>query len=219
MNVCSTFPVLAKPSGITLEQHTAHVITEGEALIGVFQQEKYQERVHKNLNDRIKLVCQFHDRGKKEIHWQKACQKDYAAYRKNPVCFVAENIRKAGVRHELFSAREATQNKMPLPLVAAIAAHHGKLNVGYEQRWQSFPDIWKEMKMRGVLRKVVKEGTPKVVNRSEIKVATSKQSKMTKQQIVRSKAVYYGIGQYLKCSFDKYIDNYELDLIPESDLQ
>lgn len=147
MNVCSTFPVLAKPSGITLEQHTAHVITEGEALIGVFQQEKYQERVHKNLNDRIKLVCQFHDRGKKEIHWQKACQKDYAAYRKNPVCFVAENIRKAGVRHELFSAREATQNKMPLPLVAAIAAHHGKLNVGYEQRWQSFPDIWKELKV------------------------------------------------------------------------
>lgn len=81
------------------------------------------------------------------------------------------------------------------------------------------PDIWKEMKMRGVLRKVVKEGTPKVVNRSEIKVATSKQSKMTKQQIVRSKAVYYGIGQYLKCSFDKYIDNYELDLIPERELQ
>lgn len=81
------------------------------------------------------------------------------------------------------------------------------------------PDIWKEMRMRGVLRKAVKEGTLKVVNRFNIKVATSKQSKMTKQQIVRSKAVYYGIGQFLNCSFDKYIDNFELDLVPERELQ
>ena len=142
----SIFPVLAKPSGITLEQHTHHVITEGEALISSFAQEKYEGRVHKSLKDRIKLVCRFHDEGKKEAHWQKACQEDFVAYKQNPIGFVADNIRRAGVRHEFYSAREALQNKMPTPLVAAIAAHHGKMNVAYEQRWQSFLDIWKELK-------------------------------------------------------------------------
>jgi hypothetical protein len=81
------------------------------------------------------------------------------------------------------------------------------------------PDIWMEMRMRGVLRKAVAEGTPEVTKISEIKRATTKQSKLTKQQLIRSKAVYYGIGRHLNHTFDDYIDQYELDLVPERELQ
>lgn len=81
------------------------------------------------------------------------------------------------------------------------------------------PDIWQEMRMKGVLRNAVSEGTLKVVKMSEIKRATTKQSKLTKQQLIRSKAVYYGIGKHLKKSFDDYVDQYELDVLPERELQ
>jgi hypothetical protein len=81
------------------------------------------------------------------------------------------------------------------------------------------PDIYQERRMQGVLRKAVAEGTPKVAKMSEIKRATTKQSKLTKQQLVRSKAVYYGIGRHLKSNFDDYVDQYELDVVPERELQ
>ena len=81
------------------------------------------------------------------------------------------------------------------------------------------PDLFQEMRMRGVLRKAVSEGTKRVVKISEIKSATTKQSKLTKQQLIRSKAVYYGIGRHLKRTFDDYVDQYELDVVPERELQ
>lgn len=81
------------------------------------------------------------------------------------------------------------------------------------------PDIYQELRMRGVLRKAVDEGTKKVVKISEIRRATTKQSKLTKQQLIRSKAVYYGIGRHLKRTFDDYVDQYELDVVPERELQ
>ena len=81
------------------------------------------------------------------------------------------------------------------------------------------PDLFQEMRMRGVLRKAVNEGTKRVVKISEIKRATTKQSKLTKQQLIRSKAVYYGIGRHLKRTFDDYVDQYELDVVPERELQ
>lgn len=81
------------------------------------------------------------------------------------------------------------------------------------------PDIYQERRMQGVLRKAVAEGTPKVAKMLEIKRVTTKQSKLTKQQLVRSKAVYYGIGRHLKSNFDDYVDQYELDVVPERELQ
>lgn len=81
------------------------------------------------------------------------------------------------------------------------------------------PDVFLELRMRGVLRKAVSEGSPEVVKMSEIKRATTKQSKLTKQQLIRSKAVYYGIGRHLKRKFDDYVDQYELDVVPERELQ
>ena len=81
------------------------------------------------------------------------------------------------------------------------------------------PDIYQELRMRGMLRKTITEGSSKVVKMSEIKRATSKQSKFTKQQLLRSKAVFYGIGKHLKRSFDDYVNQYELDFVPERELQ
>ena len=81
------------------------------------------------------------------------------------------------------------------------------------------PDIWQEMRMRGVLRKVVVEGTPGVTKLSEIKRETKKQSKLSPQQYIRSKAVYYGIGRHLKQTFDEHVEQYELDIVPERELQ
>lgn len=159
MNSSDKSLVLAKPSGVTLVKHTNHVISEGEVLINNFLQNKYQKRVHKSLKERIKLICQYHDYGKRENQWQSACQRDYAVYRNNPVNFVAENIKKAGIRHELYSAIEAKRCKMPLSLIAAIAAHHGKLNVKNAQRWLSFLDIWKDLKIMSWKQRTFAETT------------------------------------------------------------
>ena len=81
------------------------------------------------------------------------------------------------------------------------------------------PDIYQERRMQGVLRKAVAEGTHQMAKMSEIRRATTKQSKLTKQQLIRSKAVYYGIGRHLKSNFDDYVDQYELDVVPERELQ
>ena len=81
------------------------------------------------------------------------------------------------------------------------------------------PDIWREMRMQGILRKAVAEGTPAVAEISGIVRAPERQSNLTKQQLIRSKAVFYGIGRHLNQSFDKYVYEYELDLVPERELQ
>ncbi len=81
------------------------------------------------------------------------------------------------------------------------------------------PDIWQEMRMRSVLRKAVENGKSNLVDISDIKPATTKHSKLTKQQLIRSKAVYYGIGRHLNQSFDDYVNEYELDVVPERELQ
>ena len=65
------------------------------------------------------------------------------------------------------------------------------------------PDIWQGIRMGIVLRKATEDAEPVLIKRSQLKAATSKQSQLTRQQIVRSKAVYYGIGRHLNLSFDK----------------
>ena len=81
------------------------------------------------------------------------------------------------------------------------------------------PDIWQEIRMGNVLREATEEAEPVMIKRSQLKMATSKQSQLTRQQIVRSKAIYYGIGRHLNLSFDKYVNNYELNTVPERELQ
>lgn len=152
------FPILAKPSGITLEQHTQGVVSEGKLLLEQtpFVVQKYQERVGKNLARRLELVCEYHDLGKKATQWQLACQKDYEAFvgwqSQHGGTFkdysktenAGKNIRNAGIRHELQSLRITEKTKLPLVLQAAIAAHHSKLGFYFKERWanENMSDFW-----------------------------------------------------------------------------
>lgn len=153
-------PLLAKPSGITLDQHREGIMLEGQLLLEntPFIVQKYQERIGKDLSSRLKWVCKFHDDGKQASKWQLACQKDYDEYLlwklKNKGNFkdyskaekqkAGENIRKASIRHEFQSLRLTEKNNLPLSLKAAIAAHHGKLGFYYEDRWfnENMSDYW-----------------------------------------------------------------------------
>lgn len=152
------YPILAKPSGITLEQHTQDVMSEGKLLLGhaPFIVQKYKERVGKDLLIRLERVCQYHDIGKGTPKWQLACQKDYEAFLKWQLQHggtfkefskkenSGENIRMAGVRHEFESLQLIKKTKLPLPQQAAIAAHHGKLGLNFEDRWvnENMTDLW-----------------------------------------------------------------------------
>lgn len=147
------FPILAKPSGITLEQHVEDVMSESSLLLKCqpFIFEKYQYRIGKDLNRRLVLVCKFHDDGKNSSLWQEACQKDYLNYlewqaENQGKSFkeysqingekAGENIRKVGIRHEFQSLILNDRKKMPLPLQCAIAAHHAKLSFAFEDKWK-----------------------------------------------------------------------------------
>ena len=156
------YPILAKPSGITLEQHTQGVVSEGKLLLEQtpFVVEKYQERVGKSLAIRLERVCQYHDLGKKAPKWQNACQKEYEAFLQWQSKYggtfkeysktenAGENIRKAGVRHEFQSLQLTGKTNLPLPQQAAIAAHHGKLGNNFEERWANgnASDLWGSFK-------------------------------------------------------------------------
>lgn len=154
------FPILAKPSGITLDQHKLNVMSEGMLLLEnmPFVTEKYQEVVGKSLLRRLVLVSEYHDDGKAIEQWQGACQKDYELFLKWKIShngtyreFAQENpgeagkyIRKAGIRHELQSLVLTTKKGMPPSLQAAIAAHHSKLGFNFEQRWidEGLSELW-----------------------------------------------------------------------------
>lgn len=154
--------ILAKPSGITLEQHTQGVVSEGKLLLEQtpFVVHKYQECIGKNLAIRLERVCQYHDLGKSTPKWQIACQKDYDAFLQWQSQYggtfndysktenAGENIRKADVRHEIQSLRMVANKKMSLPQRAAIAAHHGKLGNNFEERWtkENATDLWEAFK-------------------------------------------------------------------------
>lgn len=157
------FPILAKPSGITLEQHKLDVMLEGVLLSKQmpFVFEKYEQRVGKNLSRRLKIGCEYHDDGKINDKWQSACQMDYEEFvewqSKNKGDFkdysknndAGKHIRKSGIRHEFQSLMLNLKCKMPLPLQSAIAAHHGKLGILYEDRWQNEGcwHIWQQLRI------------------------------------------------------------------------
>lgn len=161
MNI-SQLDILAKPSGITLEQHTSDVVSEVLSVCDKISTtcEKYEGLVHKNLRKRLEVAALFHDVGKSTKKWQLACQADYLAYRKwkqthiggnfkdfSSVCPVdaGKNLRFCGVRHEGESLR-MKMRKIPLPVSAAIGAHHAKLGKTFKERWilEGHKDIWNQ---------------------------------------------------------------------------
>lgn len=145
-------PVLAKPSGITLEQHIKNVVREAEDLCTMLPTtlEKYQAKTEKSLQHRLQIVAKMHDDGKRHNRWQVACQADYDNYqtwlRSHEGSFwnysqamydeAGKNLQKAGIRHEFQSLVANEKKRLPICLQAAIAAHHGKLGFRHEQRWK-----------------------------------------------------------------------------------
>lgn len=85
-----------------------------------------------------------------------------------------------------------------------------------EKNW---PDVWERVKMEVVLKNAVVEAESAVVPMSQILQQTTRQSVLTRQQIIRAKAIYYGIGRHIGKSFPDYIFTYELDLVPEREIQ
>lgn len=144
--------ILAKPSGISLKDHTQNVLTEGAYLMSSFKNTdiKYFNRTGVELSKRIKGACQFHDDGKKEFTWQQACQKDYANFLKWQVenfgksyeeysntkqDEAGQHLRKTGVRHEIFSLLQHEKSNFSSYVKVAIAAHHAKLCNRHDERW------------------------------------------------------------------------------------
>ena len=167
MNKADNNIVLAKPSGITLEQHNKDVVKESLSICQVLPASlsKYSKMVGKNLTNLLCASAEWHDEGKKHNKWQTACWKDYQNYKvwktKNPEgnflkyskeCQdeAGENLRKNNFRHEMESLRIVVpQGDLLMSQKVAIAAHHTKLGRRYEDKWkacEAYRSIWNEFR-------------------------------------------------------------------------
>lgn len=157
---------LAKPSGITLQQHIKNVLAEGiyihNTLPISFQ--KYSKTVNKDLFKRLNGAIKFHDDGKLHTKWQNACRNDYEEflkwhsltgknfneYSKYFKDLAGKNLRNSGVRHEINSLTRHISDGFSNPVKVAIAAHHSKLGRRFEDRWtnnnsgEKSSDLWNE---------------------------------------------------------------------------
>lgn len=156
--------ILAKPTGITLEEHVSNVMSEAKNIEAIqpFVFEKYKERIGKSLSVRLEKAIEYHDLGKASEKWQTACRKDYEAFiawkKKNGGTIkdyeqavgdkAGQYLRTAGIRHEIQSLKKVFHKKNPLAIAAAIVAHHSKLSEKFEERWENegHRDLWEFFK-------------------------------------------------------------------------
>ncbi len=127
--------VLAKPTGITLAQHSSDVEAEAALLASAhpFVVEKYKKFVGKDFKKRVEIAGKYHDIGKTDKRWQSACQKDYELFLKGEK--YGHNLKKVKVRHEIVSLVLTKHKNFSAPVQVAIAAHHQKLSFEHERRW------------------------------------------------------------------------------------
>lgn len=81
------------------------------------------------------------------------------------------------------------------------------------------PDIFDNLRRYLKFKEILKNGETKTVKRSNIIFQDKPLSKLSKQQIVRVKAIHNGIGQGFDISLEESIYNYELDAQPEREIQ
>ena len=130
---------LAKPTlDISVEEHTKNVIDEAQAILAShpFVIKKYNEMVGKDLSIRVISSAKFHDIGKKNNRWQRACQEDYKIFKTTNDPSKMHHLRHAKFRHEIASLLVTGLENLPMTVKAAIGAHHGKLKEGEEHRWE-----------------------------------------------------------------------------------
>jgi CRISPR-associated endonuclease/helicase Cas3 len=156
---------LGKPSGISLQEHTLHVIEQATYILDnhPFLIQKYKELTGEDLRQELINAAKYHDWGKAYPRWQNACRSDNALYKKwrvekglspdllNPEehrqfetemnrkgIVSAPKLMRSHLRHEFASLLYLANNNVKVSNVvkAAIAAHHGKLGVRHENRWK-----------------------------------------------------------------------------------
>jgi CRISPR-associated endonuclease/helicase Cas3 len=127
--------ILAKPTGITLSQHSSDVEAEATLLASAhpFVIEKYKKFVGKDFKKRVEIAGKYHDIGKKDKRWQSACQKDYELFLKGEK--YGHNLKKVKMRHEIASLVLTKNKNFSEPVQVAIAAHHQRLSFKHEKRW------------------------------------------------------------------------------------
>lgn len=135
---------LAKPTGITLAEHTQHVRDEVAHVLAArpFLIYKYALRTGRNLPALADACARWHDEGKQHPQWQRACRLDFEEYRRTGKV-TGSHLRKANVRHEFDSLvrmhKNPTNAWLPPAVYVAVAAHHGRLGIRDEKRWADDP--------------------------------------------------------------------------------
>lgn len=170
-------PPLAKSSGVLLADHNRHLHEQADAYFAArpFVADKYRQLTGgQDLPELVRVAIRWHDEGKKHPDWAQACradfdelqafnarcatdyaslglnpQDDYETFRRKRKPPRGRHLMTAGVRHEIASLEYIRGSKadVPLPVRAAIGAHHGKLSRRHEDRWSDEPDFerhWKE---------------------------------------------------------------------------
>ncbi len=141
---------LAKPFGVTLEDHNRHLTEQCDEVFParLFVCQKYRERTGGDLEELVRQSVPWHDEGKKHPAWQQPCQADYHEFLKTGKT-TGKHLRVARFRHEMASLEFINRRGVSLPLPAriAIGAHHGKLGYRHEDRWDDKPEFrkyWEE---------------------------------------------------------------------------
>lgn len=144
-----TTKILAKPTGIALDEHISNLLGEVSQLVSVrpFVCQKYRELVGEDLEKEIKLSARWHDEGKKDKVWQDACQLDHQEFLRTKKS--GNNLKKSGIRHEIVSLELMKNAKanVSLAVKVAVAAHHSKLSHKHRDRWldrREFKEFWEE---------------------------------------------------------------------------
>ena len=152
--------ILAKTSGLSLEEHTKNVLNQVDNICITLKNVdfKYKNIFGKSFIERLSCVAKYHDEGKRNSIWQNACQYEYNIYRnwlkqnfdKTYNDYLKENksagnkFKSTKIRHEFYSILYINKKKLPIELQLAIAAHHNKLNQNEEDKeWLKNEDIKK----------------------------------------------------------------------------
>ena len=81
------------------------------------------------------------------------------------------------------------------------------------------PEIIQDLKGYLMFIELIKNSETKIVESNQLKKQTKTQSKLSKPLLVRAKNIYLGIGKFTNISFKNSVFNYELDFIPEREIQ
>lgn len=81
------------------------------------------------------------------------------------------------------------------------------------------PDIYRQLRMQKKFQETVRNAPRVKIPISQIDPQTTPQSKLTPQQTVRARQIHLGIGRHIREDFTDFVRGFELDNVPEYELQ